>query len=160
MATEISSETIGARLFAAARDVFSSMLGTEVTAQPGQNLSSTAELLDGVVACIGLTGRWVGTGLLSCSTETACDLSARMLMCEAGPLNDDVLDAVGEIANMIIGNLKNHLEDLSGPIEMSTPTVVHGSRLSAKSMRNRTTISVICSYEDRHVTLVVNLSSD
>ena len=54
-------------------------------------------------------------------------------MTEFDSVNGDVLDAMGELTNMIIGNLKTHLEDNWGPISLSIPTVVHGRNFTARS---------------------------
>ena len=40
----------------------------------------------------------------------ACRICAAMLMTEAPAVNEDVLDAVAELTNMIIGSVKTDLE--------------------------------------------------
>jgi len=49
-----------------------------------------------------------------------------MLGMEVAELNDDVNDAMGEIANMIAGSFKMHLSKSGLDINLSTPSVVHG----------------------------------
>lgn len=49
-----------------------------------------------------------------------------MLMSEYTTLDEDVLDAVSEIANMIVGSVKNMLETRLGPMGLSTPMIVSG----------------------------------
>ena len=41
-------------------------------------------------------------------------------------LNEDVLDAVSEVSNMVIGNVKTGLEEKLGPLGLSIPTVIFG----------------------------------
>ena len=107
--------------------VFSTMVGVEIGAgRPfGENTAPQAN--EGVVSFIGLAGAWAGTGSLSCSPELACRICAQMLLCEATAVNEEVLDAVAELTNMIIGGVKNDLEQHVGPLGLSIPTVVYGA---------------------------------
>ena len=104
-----------------ARQVFSTMLGIELP--QGE-----------VVALIGVAGSWAGAGSISCSAELACKVCAAMLMTEATSVNEDVLDAVAELTNMIIGNVKTELEAKVGPLGLSIPTVVFGRNFKTKTM--------------------------
>jgi chemotaxis protein CheX len=56
-------------------------------------------------------------------------MSSQFLMSEYDEVNDEVLDAVGEITNMIIGNFKNKVAEQVGPLAMSIPAVVHGQNM-------------------------------
>jgi chemotaxis protein CheX len=88
---------------------------------------------EGVVALIGLAGSWVGTGSISCSASFACRISAQMLMTKIESVGEEVLDAVAEVTNMIIGNVKTGLEEHLGPMGLSIPTVVYGRDFTARS---------------------------
>ena len=68
----------------------------------------------GVVSLIGLAGAWVGSGSLSCSADFACKIASQLLMTEYTADHEDVLDAVAEVTNMIIGNVKTALEKPPG----------------------------------------------
>jgi chemotaxis protein CheX len=59
-----------------------------------------------------------------------------MLLCEATAVNEEVLDAVAELTNMIIGGVKNDLEQHVGPLGLSIPTVVYGRNFRTKSAGN------------------------
>jgi chemotaxis protein CheX len=48
-------------------------------------------------------------------------------------VNEDVLDAVAEVSNMIIGNVKTFLEDRLGSMALSIPTVVFGRNYQTRS---------------------------
>lgn len=121
----------------ATQEVFSTMLADE--ARLGEPWTERVpKVSDGVVAFIGLAGRWTGTGMLSCSPTLACRLASQLLMSEYPPgteaVNEEVLDAIAEIANMIIGNVKNVLEDELGPMGMSIPTVIFGRNFATRSI--------------------------
>jgi chemotaxis protein CheX len=127
---------IAAAIKAATGEVFSTMLSMEVladecvaSADPKNSPAS------GVVSLIGLAGSWVGTGSLVCSASLACKVSSQFLMSEFDAVNDDVLDAVAELTNMIIGNVKTTLEEKLGAMGLSTPTVIYGRNFQTRSAR-------------------------
>ena len=121
---------------AATGEVFSTMLAAEATL--GEPYSEqTPQVSDGVVAFVGLAGKWTGTGMISCSPALACRLASQFLMTEYAPgseaVNEEVLDAMAELANIIIGNAKNLLEEELGPMGMSIPTVIFGRNFTTRS---------------------------
>ncbi len=85
---------------------------------------------NGLIALVGITGDWGGSGVFCCSPTLASLISTRMLgfpPSEAKTaVDDEVLDVVAEITNMMIGNIKNGLEEITGPMAISVPTVIHG----------------------------------
>ncbi len=56
-------------------------------------------------------------------------------MAEYDSVNEDVLDAIAEITNMIIGNVKNALEQKVGEMGLSTPTVIFGRNFQTRSAK-------------------------
>jgi chemotaxis protein CheX len=130
-------KTIVDSLIRSAGDVFSTMLGAELSFSEvtvdGTVDGKGSEPTDGVVSFIGIAGSWAGTGSLTCSPAMACRICAAMLMTEAPAVNEDVLDAVAEITNMIIGSVKTDLEAELGPLGLSIPTVVFGRNFKTRS---------------------------
>jgi chemotaxis protein CheX len=142
---------IAQSLIRSTSDVFSTMLGTqlpsgEVTLE-GTVEGATSEPNDGVVSFIGIAGSWAGTGSLSCSPALACRVCTAMLMTEAPSVNEDVLDAVAEITNMIIGSVKTDLEAELGPLGISIPTVVFGRNFKTRSAATAEWIHVRFSWD-------------
>jgi chemotaxis protein CheX len=123
------------------QDVFSTMLMMEAqTSSVNSGGGSPVDgetgpgLVDGVVGIIGIAGTWVGTGIIMCSPELACKASSAMMMAEYDTVNGDVLDAMGEITNMIIGNIKTALEETHGQMGISVPTVVYGRNFATRTV--------------------------
>ena len=54
-------------------------------------------------------------------------------MMECEQVDADVLDAIAEIANMIVGGVKTDVEDRFGPMGLSLPTVISAERYIARS---------------------------
>ncbi len=116
------------------RETFSTMLNLEVERGSAYIEQGAHASKDGVVALVGLAGKWMGTGAISCSSELACKLASIMLMTEYPAVHDDVLDAFGELCNMIIGGFKTRLEHTTGPMGLSLPTVVFGRNFTTRSL--------------------------
>jgi chemotaxis protein CheX len=77
-----------------------------------------------VSGVIGLSGRAVGTVVLSLSKEVALAAASTLLLCETTEINADVVDAVGELTNMVAGGAKAQLEEYQ--LMVSLPNVVTG----------------------------------
>ncbi|TWT99245.1 CheY-P phosphatase CheX [Botrimarina colliarenosi] len=73
---------------------------------------------------IGLSGRAHGMVVINLSTEVALKAASAMLMEDLTEVNDDVLDAVGELANVIAGQAKTELEQYD--LSVSLPNVITG----------------------------------
>ncbi|HWC98214.1 MAG TPA: chemotaxis protein CheX [Candidatus Sulfopaludibacter sp.] len=116
-----------------AASVFSTMLGVELGEGEFYLENGTPASNDGVVSFIGVAGSWAGTGSISCSPTLACRVCAQMLMTESTAVDEEVLDAVAELTNMVIGSVKTDLESQLGPLGLSIPTVVFGRNFKAKS---------------------------
>ena len=76
-------------------------------------------------ACVHLTGAWRGAVALSCGTDLAQEAAGIMFALDgAGASKCDMQDALGELANMIGGNVKALLPETC---HLSLPSVVEGS---------------------------------
>jgi chemotaxis protein CheX len=118
----------------AASNVFATMLGAELGQGTDSIASGPPESTDGVVSFIGIAGTWAGTGSLNCSATMACAICSQMLMTETTSVNEEVLDAVAELTNMIIGCVKTDLEQHVGALGLSIPTVVFGRNFRTRSV--------------------------
>jgi chemotaxis protein CheX len=126
MQTEIQLEPYRTDIYGLAETVFSSMLGLEV--QPGDaDLLPEGEMITGAVY---YAGAWKGAVLLQCNRRQACEFTARLMgIPQPREFDDDVRDAVGEITNIIGGNLK---PILPRGIALSMPSVVEGTPSSLR----------------------------
>lgn len=122
---------------AATQEVFVTMLNQELTAEAPFQEKQEAQPATGVISLVGLAGDWVGSGGLSCTATLACKIASWLLATEYPSIDDDVLDAVAEVTNMIIGNVKTVLENRLGDMGLSTPTVIYGRNFQTRSARNQ-----------------------
>jgi chemotaxis protein CheX len=77
-----------------------------------------------VTSIVHIEGAWHGAVILRCPRELAARLTAEMLGSESAPTLDDIRDALGELTNMVAGNLKALLPE---PSTISLPAVILGS---------------------------------
>lgn len=118
----------------ACTQVFSTMMGVEIEGGAASLDSSTPDANDGVVSLIGLAGSWTGMGSISCSAALACRICSQLLMTEVQAVNEEVLDAVAELTNIIIGSVKTDLEQHLGALGLSIPTVVYGRNFRTRAV--------------------------
>jgi chemotaxis protein CheX len=130
----ISQEKLASAIRESTKEVFATMLALDLEPLDSYVDHSVPGPSAGVVSLIGLAGKWVGTGSISCSAEFARKASSQLLMTEFEAVDEDVLDAVAEITNMIIGNVKTAIEEDLGPMGLSIPTVVYGRNFSTRSV--------------------------
>ena len=112
--------------------VFDTMLSTSI-----QRLNARATK-DGSVhegdwltSIIGISGQASGAVALSFPKATALQLAGTFLSTEIAEINDEVTDAIAELANMVGGSAKAKF-DLEPPPELSLPTVVTGHDYKTK----------------------------
>jgi chemotaxis protein CheX len=139
-------------------EVFSTMLSVQMAPGAVSYEGETPGANCGVVSFIGLAGTWAGAGSLSCSPALACRVCASMLMTEASMVNEDVLDAVAELTNMIIGSVKTTLENQLGPLGLSIPTVVYGRNFRTKTAGTADWIVVRFRWEEDFLTVKLCLT--
>ena len=77
-----------------------------------------------VSGVIGLSGKARGTVVLSLGGPVALKVTEAMLGESPAEINGDVIDAVGELTNMIAGSAKAQLEHLQ--MTLSLPNVIVG----------------------------------
>jgi chemotaxis protein CheX len=141
-------------------EVFSTMLGVELAEGAGSLETGVPDPNDGVVSFIGLAGPWAGTGSICCSPALACRVCNQLLMTENTAVNEEVLDAVAELTNMIVGSVKTELEQHLGPLGLSIPTVVFGRNFRTKSAGSNEWIVVRFAWEDEFLTVKVCLTQN
>jgi chemotaxis protein CheX len=120
-------------------NAFMTMLGCEVSRGPITLKSDTTPNYD-ISGIIGLSGNAIGTVVVSLSREVALKVASTMLMCETTEIDADVVDAVGELANVVAGAAKAELEEYH--MNASLPSVITGRNHVVRFPSNVTPICV------------------
>jgi len=138
MVTTVSLEDV---MLDSAKEVFASMVS-----MPMERLASGWPESDEMtlLATITFTGDLEGCFGISCDCGSAQAIAAGMLcMDDASSLSDsELIDAIGEIANMVMGGVKTRMQPEVTTIEISIPTVVYGRRLKNRLGEKMTRIAV------------------
>lgn len=107
----------------AAADVFSTMLQCELT-RGKLSIGNGAQPTMDISGVIGLSGRATGTVVLSLDRAVALSATEILLSQKCTTIDGDVIDAVGELTNMVAGRAKAGLEHLA--MSLALPTVITG----------------------------------
>ena len=89
---------------------------------------------------IGLSGRAKGTVVLSMDEKVAISATEAFVGESADHVDDDVVDAVGELTNMIAGGAKAHLEHFA--MSVTLPSVVTGKGHSIEFPKEVTPVCI------------------
>ena len=140
------------------RSVWDSMLGlTLVPADTPYETDGDQRYLTG---CVQIAGTWEGAVMIDLPEELARESAAAMFGCEPEDLSDEeVLDALGEIANMVGGNVKGMID---GECKLSLPTVAEGAdfRIAVPGSGVHTVLVFDCAGKPFQVKLLVRQDRD
>jgi chemotaxis protein CheX len=123
------------------RDVWESFTGRAIDVVDGQLHRDGGGV---TVGCVTVSGEWQGSVLLACPAQLARMAASAMFDVPAGELDDqEVADALGELTNMIGGNIKSLIP---GPSRLSMPAVTAGASPTVKPPRAAlvSTVSLAC----------------
>lgn len=126
-ALNTSEDELVAGLVADVRDVFITMVGVEDVDHLPLQIDVTTHFKECLTAMVGLAGTYNGLVSVHLPWPLAIRFTSLMLGMEVSEIDDDVNDAMGEVANMIAGSFKQHLSKGGSDIHLSTPSVVNGS---------------------------------
>ena len=104
---------------------------------------------------VSFMGKYHGTIGIFCSKEFALKIASSMLMEEMMEVTTDVIDTVGEISNMIAGNVKTKITENYGEMELSVPIVMLGNGTKTEEAGND-----LISYYTKEPWLLTNFSLD
>jgi chemotaxis protein CheX len=105
-------------------ETFAKMVGLE--AKPGKLLIKKGNTVDyDISGIIGISGGAKGMVALSFPKDTAIKVTNKFVGSNNTELNADTLDAIGELANIVVGYAKKGLSEFN--ILISLPSVITGS---------------------------------
>lgn len=115
------------------RGVFHTMLSMEVSlveSIPSMEISGSK-----VVGCVGFAGEVIGNICVHVPKQFARVMTAAMLGMELDEVEDDeeINDVIGEVSNMVGGDMKSKLCDAGFPCVLSIPNVTSGSDFKIES---------------------------
>lgn len=124
------------------KNVFKEFVGADLNEERPYFAQTGAVMEWDISAVIGLTGEARGAVVISMKKELAIKITGMLTGQDPRNVDDDVVDAIGEIVNIIAGNVKKSLED-SFRLVISLPTIVQGREHSIKWPNNQARIICI-----------------
>jgi CheY-specific phosphatase CheX len=121
---------------AAVREVFATMLNLEVESMEHEKDDVAPPLeLSGVSGGVSFTGKMTGILYLNMSEFISRLAADRILGDDPNRPADEINDVVGELTNMVTGNLKSKMADRGYNCALSIPTVIRGLKVSIDSVQ-------------------------
>ena len=149
--TEAEHVVSGEDIAEITRDVWSSFLSMELEIAPGDPTAALPG--SSVTGCVHVTGEWRGSIFLQCSAEHAQAAAEAMFAADPGTLSgDEISDALGELTNMVGGNIKSLLP---APSKLSIPTVAEGEhyRVRVPGALLVDAVTLVCQAGPVHITV-------
>lgn len=117
-------------LVTAVSEVFTKMLDLPVTHEPLMDPADPGEFH--VAGAVGFIGASSGVVYLYLHKTLARRLACRLLRIEDAELESEAMvnDAIGELANMVVGQVKSQLEDRGHTFVLTIPSIVRGSHFT------------------------------
>jgi len=125
---------ISAKIIEATNEIFSSMVMMEVGVK-GDVRSTLAPLENSITGVIGLAGTHKGVLAMHFPNTVAMAITGSFLGMDVDEINEDVEDAVGELANMLGGSVKSILSAKGRDIDLSLPSVIAGKNYDFQPTR-------------------------
>ena len=119
----------------ATTEVFSTMVAMEVE-DCYPLLEPVTQFHCSVTGMVGMAGSYTGMLSLHCPAHLAMKMTSNMLGMEVEEVGEDVNDALGEIANMLGGHVKQVLSKGGLDLNLSIPTVISGETYTIRSTDN------------------------
>jgi len=151
----VSSDASWAILMASStREVFQRMVGIDVDHVTHPTTSPSGS----VSALVGMAGALSSIVRVRCTPEIARRIATKMLGGAAGPETSAWADAIGEIANMVAGNFKSKITELTDGCVLSVPTIVTGEDYEVHQIGRGQRIEVCLDYEGQPVWVTMDIS--
>lgn len=141
-AINMTEDELVKRLIKDVQDVFITMVGVEDLMHLPIQIDITTHFKECLTAMVGLAGTYNGMVNVHIPWQLAISLTSSMLGMAVSEIDDDVNDAMGEIANMVAGSFKQHLSKGGSDIHLSTPSVVNGADYNVSSGDNLENITL------------------
>ena len=112
-----------------------------------------------VTGIIGMAGDSVtGNLIVSFDSPSILHIVEKLLFEKHTVINADVIDAVGEITNMISGGTKSELSELGYSFNMATPMIVTGKNIGITQLSKDPVITIPFKTPEGEFVLEANLS--
>ena len=128
-----SEEELAKYIIDSTKDVFATM----VMMDPADDYplsESVKHFKCSITGMVGFAGLYSGLISIHCPVSLAIKITSSMLGMECEEVNEDTTDCIGEIANMLGGNVKQVLSKGGMDVKLSIPTVISGEEYTTNCL--------------------------
>ncbi len=142
-------------LKAAVIEVFGTMIGLQVQPEPPNSPVATGGAT--IAGAVGFIGRLTGVVYIYAAAPFAVKLTEKLVGQSPNEIDGDemVNDAMGELANMVVGHLKSRLCDRGHSCVMTIPSIVRGTNFQIEPVSSA--IRRVLSFRSLEQQLVVEI---
>lgn len=141
------------------REAFEMMAGSVITIKepccPVKSPKSVIPSEHAVSVIMGWSGDLHGTLSLTLTDAAARAWTKALIEHDSGEVDQTVIDAVGELGNMVVGGTKRRMCDFN--LTMSLPTVVRAGSNSMEFPSSTTALRMVYDYNATDMTILVAL---
>jgi chemotaxis protein CheX len=130
--THLQEKEMAGHVINATKEVFSTMVMMDLEDQYPL-ADPVSKFHCSVTSMVGLAGTYTGILSIHCPQSFALRITSNMLGMDVTEVGEDVNDALGEIANMLGGYVKQILSKGGLDINLSIPTVISGEEYTVNS---------------------------
>lgn len=105
-----------------------------------------------ITGMVGFVGSYSGLVSIHCPIELANEITASMLGVEKNDLDKegaDLNDAIGELANILAGSIKQLLSKGGMDIKLSIPTMISGEEYTITTLSDQDCVVIPFTVQDR-----------
>ncbi len=141
----------------ATQDIFSSMVMLDVTPEePFKRVDS--QLVNSISGIIGLAGTTKGMLAIHLPDKAALAITTAFLGMDVEEIDEDVCDAVGELANMLGGSMKTILDPGGSDVQLSMPSTIHGEEYAIDCLADAELVTVPFSFNGQTFMVELQIS--
>ena len=132
----------------ATQEIFSSMIMLDVV--PGEPFQrDDSKLLNGISGIIGLAGEVKGLLAIHLPNKAALGVTTAFLGMDVEEIDEDVCDAIGELANMLGGSIKAILDPSGSKVQLSMPSAIHGEEYAVDCLAEAKAVTIPFTFNEQ-----------
>jgi chemotaxis protein CheX len=110
---------------------------------PGEPfIREDGKLSNSISGIIGLAGAVKGMLAIHLPNSAALAITTAFLGMDVEEIDEDVCDAIGELANMLGGSIKAVLDPAGSEVQLSMPSAIHGEEYAVDCLADSESITV------------------
>jgi len=139
------------------QEIFSSMIMLDVS--PGEPFKRDANKLEhSISGIIGLAGTVKGMLAIHLPNEAALAVTTAFLGMDVEEIDEDVCDAIGELANMLGGSIKSVIDPTGSDVQLSIPSAIHGEEYAVDCLAESESVTVPFSFNGQTFMVELQIS--